>query len=101
MCEWTGRGADKSVDSQAAEAYRRRLQLFEQVSDSSVHRAADSVFQIDAHYSLRVGFYSDGSLYVAPGFLEPALIQKAHENGVKVLLASAAPLVTLMTTRVR
>ncbi|MFZ0478991.1 MAG: glycoside hydrolase family 18 protein, partial [Terriglobales bacterium] len=38
-----------------------------------------------------VGFYSDGSLYVAPGFLEPALIQKAHENGVKVLLAVGGP----------
>src|SRR6266700_61122 len=33
-----------------------------------------------------VPWYSDGSLGVANGFLEPDLIQKAHRNGVKVML---------------
>ena len=36
------------------------------------------------HYG--VSFGSDGSLYVPDGFLEPALIRKAHKVGVKVLL---------------
>ncbi|MGA9526688.1 MAG: glycoside hydrolase family 18 protein [Terriglobales bacterium] len=40
------------------------------------------------HFCL--GFYSDGSLYVG-GLLEPALIRKAHQNGVKVLLGLCGP----------
>lgn len=36
------------------------------------------------HYG--VSFGSDASLYVPDGFLEPALIRKAHKAGVKVLL---------------
>jgi chitinase len=34
-----------------------------------------------------VGIETDGSVYAADGFLEPDLIRKAHENGVKVLVA--------------
>ena len=44
------------------------------------------------HFCL--GFYSDGSLYIAPGpdgLLEPSLLTKAHKNGVKVLLGLCGP----------
>ncbi|MGA7295478.1 MAG: glycoside hydrolase family 18 protein [Terriglobales bacterium] len=34
-----------------------------------------------------VGFGSDGSLQVPDGFIEPALLRKAHKAGVKVMLA--------------
>ena len=33
-----------------------------------------------------VSFGSDGTLYIPDGFVEPALIRKAHKAGVKVLL---------------
>jgi len=44
------------------------------------------------HFCL--GFYSDGSLYIAGGpngLLEPALIRKAHKNGVKVQIGVCGP----------
>jgi chitinase len=42
-----------------------------------------------------IGFYSDGSLYVANGFLEPDLIRRAHANGVKVILGVGGPFTAL------
>jgi uncharacterized repeat protein (TIGR03803 family) len=44
------------------------------------------------HFCL--GFYSDGSLYIAPdpnGLLEPNLLTKAHANGVKVQIGVCGP----------
>ncbi len=38
-----------------------------------------------------VGFYSDGTLYVADGLIEPYLLRQAHKNGVKVLLGVCGP----------
>jgi len=45
-----------------------------------------------------VSFNPDGSLYVPPGFLEPALIQNAHAAGVRVMLLLGGPFPALETT---
>jgi len=45
-----------------------------------------------------VGFNADGSLTVPTGFLEPALISKAHAAGVKVLLLLGGDFTGLETT---
>lgn len=45
-----------------------------------------------------VGFNADGSLTVPDGFLEPALISKAHAAGVKVLLLLGGDFTGLETT---
>jgi len=45
-----------------------------------------------------VGFNADGSLSVPDGFLEPALISKAHAAGVKVLLLLGGDFPGLETT---